>query len=37
MGRYAPILKAAECGSMTRAAQAMGYTQPRKGEGTWHL
>ena len=24
MGRYAPILKAAECGSMTRAAQAMG-------------
>ena len=20
-----------------RQAQAMGYTQPRKGEGTWHL
>lgn len=31
MGRYAPILKAAECGSMTRAAQAMGYTQPSLG------
>lgn len=31
MGKYAPVLKAAECGSMTRAAQAMGYTQPSLG------
>ena len=31
MGKYAPVLKAAECGSMTRAAQSMGYTQPSLG------
>ena len=31
MGKYAPVLKAAECGSMTRAAQTMGYTQPSLG------
>ncbi len=31
MGKYAPVIKAAECGSMTRAAQAMGYTQPSLG------
>ena len=28
MGKYAPVIKTAECGSMTRAAQTMGYTQP---------
>ena len=31
MGKYAPVLKAAECGGMTRAAQTMGYTQPSLG------
>lgn len=27
----APVIKTAECGSMTRAAQTMGYTQPSLG------
>lgn len=31
MGKYAPVIKTAECGSMTRAAQTMGYTQPSLG------
>ncbi len=31
MGRYLPVIKTAECGSLTRAAQAMGYTQPSLG------
>ncbi len=31
MGKYLPIIKTAECGSMTRAAQALGYTQPSLG------
>ncbi|MCF0123530.1 MAG: LysR family transcriptional regulator [Ruminiclostridium sp.] len=31
MGKYLPVIKTAECGSMTRAAQALGYTQPSLG------
>ena len=26
MGKYAPVIKTAECGSMTRAAHVLGYT-----------
>lgn len=28
MGRYLPVIKTAQCGSLTRAAQVLGYTQP---------
>ena len=31
MGKYLPVIKAAECGSLTRAAHALGYTQPSLG------
>lgn len=31
MGKYFAVIKAAECGSLTRAAQALGYTQPSLG------
>ncbi len=31
MGRYLPVIKTAECGSLTRAAHALGYTQPSLG------
>ena len=31
MGKYAPVIKTAECGSMTRAAHVLGYTQPSLG------
>lgn len=31
MGKYLAVIKTAECGSLTRAAQAMGYTQPSLG------
>lgn len=31
MGKYLPVIKTAECGSMTRAAQVLGYTQPSLG------
>lgn len=31
MGKYQPILKAAQCGSFTKAAQLLGYTQPSLG------
>ena len=28
MGKYLPVIRTAECGSLNRAAQALGYTQP---------
>lgn len=28
MGKYYPVIRTAECGSLNRAAQALGYTQP---------
>ena len=31
MGRYLPVIKTAECGSLTRAAHVLGYTQPSLG------
>ena len=31
MGKYLPVIKTAECGSLTRAAHVMGYTQPSLG------
>lgn len=31
MGKYLPVIKTAECGSLTRAAHALGYTQPSLG------
>lgn len=31
MGKHFAVIKAAECGSLTRAAQALGYTQPSLG------
>lgn len=31
MGKYLPIITTAECGSMTRAAHVLGYTQPSLG------
>ncbi len=31
MGRYLPVIKTAECGSLTRAAHLLGYTQPSLG------
>ena len=31
MGKYLPVIKTAECGSLTRAAQVLGYTQPSLG------
>ena len=31
MGKYLPVIKTAECGSLTRAAHLLGYTQPSLG------
>lgn len=31
MGKYLPVIKTAECGSLTKAAHALGYTQPSLG------
>lgn len=31
MGKYLPVIVTAECGSLTRAAQTLGYTQPSLG------
>ncbi len=31
MGKYLPVIVTAECGSLTRAAQSLGYTQPSLG------
>lgn len=31
MGKYLPVIKTAECGSLTRAAHVLGYTQPSLG------
>ena len=31
MGKYLPVIVTAECGSLTRAAQPLGYTQPSLG------
>lgn len=28
MGKYLPVIRTAECGSLNRAAQSLGYTQP---------
>ena len=31
MGKYLPVIKTAECGSLTKAAHVLGYTQPSLG------
>lgn len=31
MGKYLPVIVTADCGSLTRAAQTLGYTQPSLG------
>ncbi len=31
MGKYLPVIRTAECGSLTRAAHLLGYTQPSLG------
>ena len=39
MGKYRPIIKTAECKSLTQASQVLGYTQPAWAtpSATWKM